>query len=121
MARTPIAAQALGGAYPTITANSRDLAEVAGNAVDGNSTPIVNGKTLLVAHNTDSGAHTVTIDSTPDALGREGDITAYSIGAGEIATFGPFKRVGWEQDDVSHLLHWTTNDATVKFAVITLP
>jgi hypothetical protein len=82
----------------------------------GNYTPIVEGKTLLLVQNTDSGAHTVTISSVADAYNREGDITAYSLSAGEIALFGPFKAAGWSNGGN---LDIDASDATVKFAVIT--
>ena len=122
MARVLVAAQTTVGAYPTtaqMAANARDLDEQAGDASLGNYTPIVEGKTFVIAHNTGVGARTITITSQPDTITkRTGDITAYSIGAGEIATFGPFKAVGWSNAgnldiDVSH--------AEVKLAILTLP
>jgi hypothetical protein len=99
-ARVLIAAQSVVGAYPTlpITANSLDLTETAGDATNGHYTPIVEAKTVVIAHNTNTGstARTVTITSAPDAQGRTGDITAYSLGAGEISRpFGPFVAAGW--------------------------
>lgn len=125
MARTPITAQPTGSSfYPTVplVALSRDVPFVAANVADGNSAEIVNGKTLLLAMNTSPDtAYTVTIDSTPDAQGREGDITAYSIPFGKVVSFGPFKRAGWEQDSTDHLLHFQGSNAAVKFAVLQLP
>jgi hypothetical protein len=121
MARVLVAAQTTPGAYPTlpISANSRDVQEQAGDASLGNYTPLVAGKTLVLLHNTGVGARTVTFTSQADTpYNRTGDITAYSIGAGELALFGPFAVVGWSDAgnldiDVSH--------AEVKIAVITLP
>jgi hypothetical protein len=87
------------GTYPVtpITANAADLVETAGDAVNGNYTPIVEGKTLVIVHNTGAGARTVTFTSAADpTFNRTGHITAYSLGAGEISKpFGPFRAAGW--------------------------
>lgn len=120
MARVNVAAQTTPGAYPElpITANSLDVAFQAGDNSLGNYTALVENKTYVLAWNTDVGAHTVTITSTADTFNRTGNISAYSIGAGEIAQFGPFKQLGWSQ---SGQLWIDVNDNTVKLAVITLP
>lgn len=97
-ARVLIAAQAPVGTFPTLplSANSADMAETAGDATNGHYTPIVDGHTHVQFHNTGAGARTATITSAPDDKGRTGDISAYSLGAGEISRlFGPFKRDGW--------------------------
>jgi hypothetical protein len=97
-ARVLIAAQSPVGTYPTlpITANAADLVETVGDATNGHYTPIVENKTIVIAHNTGAGARTVTFTSAPDPdTNRTGDIT-YSLGAGEISLpFGPFKASGW--------------------------
>jgi hypothetical protein len=120
MARVLIAAQTTPGAYPTlpITANSRDMSMQAGDSSLGNYTPIVEGKTLVIVQNTDSGAHTVSFTSAADTYNRTGDISGYSLGAGELAIFGPFKALGWSDGGN---LDIDCSDNTVKFAVITLP
>lgn len=97
-ARVLIAAQSPVGSYPVtpLTANSADLTETAGDATNGHYTPIVDGKTYVQFHNTGAGARTATITSARDEFGRTGDITAYSLGAGEISKpFGPFYKAGW--------------------------
>jgi hypothetical protein len=98
-ARVLIAAQSAVGTYPElpIAANGADLAEAAGDATNGHYAPIVENKTFVIAHNTGVGARTVTFTSAPDPdTNRTGDISAYSLGAGEISRpFGPFKRSGW--------------------------
>lgn len=96
-ARVLVAAQSLPGAYPTlpIAANSRDLTLSAGDATNLNYTPLVNDATVVIAQNTGAGARTVGIVSAADEFGRTGDITAYSLSAGELAIFGPFKKAGW--------------------------
>lgn len=98
-ARVLIAAQSPVGTYPSlpITANAADLTESACDATNFNYTPIVEGKTIVIAHNTGAGARTITFTSAADpTFNRTGDITAYSLGAGEISKpFGPFKASGW--------------------------
>jgi hypothetical protein len=71
-----------------------------------------------VAHNTGAGEHTVTVSSVVDGQGRSGDVSAYALGAGEYAVFGPFDLEGWEQTDGA--LHFEANDAEVKFGVLRL-
>lgn len=118
---TNIAAQTLPGAYPTlpIGANTRDLAFSVTDPALGNETPLIDSKTVLLFRNDDVAAQTVTITSSVDTpYNRTGDITAYSIGADELAIFGPFKTVGWT---VGGKLTWQTSDADIKVAVITLP
>jgi hypothetical protein len=92
----------------------------AGDASLGNYTPLVDGKTLVICQNTNSGstARTVTFDSAVDAFNRTGDITAYSLGAGEIGMFGPFKTAGWVN---AGNLNFDVSHAEMKIAVITLP
>jgi hypothetical protein len=119
VARVLVAAQTLPGAYPTlpITANARDLQMQAGDSSLGNYTPLVEGKTIVLFQNTGVGARTVTFPSQADTpYNRTGDITTYSIGAGELAIFGPFKAVGWS--DAGNL-DIDVSNAEVLIAVIT--
>ena len=74
------------------------------------------GSDLVVAHNTDSSAHTVTINSTDDRFGRKEDIDAYSIPAGEIHVFGPFETHGWQQPDGN--IYLEADSATVELGII---
>lgn len=98
-ARVLIAAQSPVGTYPVtpLTADAADLVETAGDATNGHYTPIVNGKTIVIAHNTGAVARTITFTSARDStFNRLGTITAYSLGAGEISLpFGPFTSEGW--------------------------
>jgi hypothetical protein len=121
MARVNVAAQTTPGAYPTLPvgANTRDLAFQVYDAGLFNHTAIVDGKTLVLIQNVAVGAKTVTFLSVADGtFHRTGDITAYSLGAGEIALFGPFKTAGWSN---AGFLDIDAEDANIKIAVITLP
>jgi len=121
MARLTLVKTAAPGNFPAIqpTANSLDVAMVVTVLVN-KAQFSASGKDLVFAHNTGAGAGTVTINSVADPKNnRTGDITAYSIGAGEYAVFGPFSREGWVQTDGNVYLEASTTD--VKFGVVSLP
>lgn len=119
MARTNIAAQTLPGAYPALPLTpGSNLTEVPGDVTNGNSTALVEGKTMVVAHNINVAAKTITFTSVVDAFGRTGNITAYSIAAGAIKLFGPFKLAGWSN---AGNLDIDVNHADVLLAVVSLP
>lgn len=120
MARTNIAAQTLAGSYPSLplAGGSADLTMTAADTVNQNMTPLVNLKTVVLAHNTGAGSHTITFTSVADTLNRTGDITAYACGIGKISRFGPFATVGWA---LAGKLQFEANHAEIEFAVITLP
>jgi hypothetical protein len=99
----------------SVAADEADLATEAGDDVNGNDVDCT-GDELLVVHNTDVGAQTVTITAAPDEFGRAGSITAYSVGADEIAIFGPFPTAGWRQTDGK--LYIDVSDATVELGVL---
>jgi hypothetical protein len=124
MARVLVAAQTpLASPYFPATplgAGTATLAEQAADVALKNYAPIVTGKTYILAHNTDVGAHTVTFTSIVDAQNRTGDITTYSIAAGGVAWFGPFvtSPAGWSQS--GNQVWFEANDATVKFVNLTV-
>jgi hypothetical protein len=119
VARVAVSPQVLSGAYPVVTANSRDLAMQAGDSSLGNYALIVEGKTVILVQNTDSGAHNVTLTGVVDAFNRTGDLV-YSLGAGELAIFGPFKAAGWSHGSGAEGGIWiNVADATLKLANIT--
>ena len=129
--RVLVAAQTTPGSYPALQPGAGSLAigfQVA-DVSTFNYTPLVSGKTYLLAMNTDSGAHTVTVLSVVDEKNRKGDITTYSLAAITgttpiIAQFGPFSSAGWltPTDGTTPAGLWfATDSATVKFAVLTLP
>src|SRR6266404_5682560 len=108
--------------YPTtpLSATTADLVMTTGDASNGHVTAIVDGKTTVIAQNTGVGARTITFTSVVDVQNRKGDITAYSIVAGGLATFGPFKQAYWNQSSPAGL--WIdVSHAEVLLAVVTLP
>lgn len=110
---TPVAGKSVNNG--AISANGADVALTAADATNKQEATIT-GRELILAYNSDSGAHTVTFTSIADDLGRTGDITSYSVGAGEFALFGPFTLKGWQQSNGK--VYFEANDATVKFLVI---
>lgn len=123
MARTVINPQASLplGSYPTlpISAGGADIGFTANSDPTDRFTPIVDNKTLLLAYNSDSVARTITIGSAADTpFNRKGDITAYSVAAGKVACFGPFKTAGWAN---TGNLNIDVSDAHLLLAVVTLP
>jgi len=115
MARTVLTPSVAPGAYPSAGVA---VTEAAADVVNFNSF-VSTGKELLVARNTDTNPHTVTINSVADDKGRTGDITAESIAAGAIRIYGPFAKSYWAQSGGS--INCQASDVTVKLSVIQLP
>lgn len=120
MARLTLTPVVPKGSFPTLplSADSADMAfAVAGTYTDGEGWANT-GREVLIAYNSGASPYTVTISSVA-YLGRTGDITAYSLAAGEFAIFGPFDPRGWNQADGQ--VYVVGSNAAVKFAVIQLP
>ena len=94
------------------------LVFTAGNVADGNDFAST-GREILVAQNTDSGAHTVTVASVADTFGRLGNITADSIAAGDYRVYQIFPQLFWAQ--TGNLINVNVDSATVELAVLKLP
>lgn len=122
MARTNIVPQVNVpiGSYPTLplSAGFADLSLTSTSDPTDRSTPLVDRKTMVLAYNSDSSAHTITFTSATDTLNRKGDIAAYSMAALKISVFGPFQNIGWQ---TGGLLLIDVSDPKVQLAVITLP
>jgi hypothetical protein len=119
MARTTLATLNAVGPYGSYaTSNIAELVMTAADAVNYNDVVARDGQ-MVVAHNTGASAYTITITSSANAYGRLGNITTYSLGAGEYAIFGPFRMDGWVQSDGR--LYFEASNAAVKFGVVNLP
>lgn len=118
MARTTLTAKtALGGKTNAYTANAADLTMTGADVANMNDV-VASGKDLIIAHNTGASPYTVTITSIADPFGRTGDITTYSMDAGEYAIFGPFGSDGWLQADGR--LYFQASNVAVKFGIVRL-
>ncbi len=118
MARQTLTKQTPKGPYPAlpVSANSLDMTFTAADAT--NKEQFVPGNdTLVVVKNEGVVARTVTFTSKADEKNRSGDVTAYSLGAGELAMFR-FKKAGWMQSDGN--IHMEAEHADIKYAVIQL-
>jgi hypothetical protein len=106
----------LGPYVASVAAEALKVTMQAADASNGNSFPLT-GKEILLIQNTDTVAHTVTISSVPDAEGRSGDITSYSVPAGEIHAFS-FRggTQGWQQTDGT--VHLAVSSALIFFGVL---
>jgi hypothetical protein len=117
---TPVAVAVCG--YPTLqpAANAADYVYVdAGAAFAAGHQFVHTGRELILVHNANGAAQTITISSVIDDEKRTGDITTYSVGIGEYAVFGPFPVDGWRQTDGNLYLAASATD--VGIAVLRLP
>lgn len=120
MPRQTHTVKVLPGAFPSLplAANAVDVPHVAADVANKEQVALT-GREIVLVRNDDVGAQTVTFTSTPDEKGRSGDITAYSVGAGETAMFGPFGLKGWQQADGN--LYFEASDAGMMIAVVRTP
>jgi hypothetical protein len=89
---------------------------VAMDASNGNSFPLT-GQEILLFQNTDSSAHTITISSVADSIGRtDSSLTGYSIPANGIAMIQVSQIAGWSQPGA--LMFLATSSALVKVSVL---
>lgn len=102
----------------TIAADAADFVWTAADVSNSNSATLT-GREMLLVQNTGGSAYTVTVTSVADDLGRTGDITTYSLAAGDFAVFGPFPMRGWRQSGSK--LYFAGSNAAVKFVVLKVP
>ena len=120
MPRTDITVQTPKGPYPAlpVAANALDITETVADVGNLNQFTFT-GKELIIVRNVNAGAQTVTLTSAADDKGRTGDITAFSLGAGEMAAFLATQLTGWAQSDGKFYL--AGSHADIKFAILRLP
>ncbi len=119
MPRTTLTKTTVLGPYPILppAANALDVTFGAADIPNKNQFA-PSGDDLILAWNTDAvNPYTITITSAADDKNRTGDVSTYSIGAGEIAAFR-VKTAGWTQADGKVYLE--ASNAAVKFAVMPL-
>ena len=96
-------------------AGSLVITLAAADAVNGNKF-IATGKEIILAQNTDSSTHHITITSAPDALGRTADIASYAVAGSAFVAFDLNQLPGWQQGDGTVLL--SADNALIFFAVL---
>lgn len=105
------------GSYPSLplAADSADFTWTAADVGNGNHY-VSDGTELVLVNNTGASPYTVTVTSQKDPQSRTGDISAYSLAAGDYAVLGPFKPSGWQNASGQVLI--SASNAGVKFAII---
>src|SRR5687768_4495623 len=99
MARDTVTVNENAKRYPALqpAVNTLDFAFTAGESDNGYQYPAT-GREVVILRNTNVGAQTFTLKSVADELNRTGDITTYSLGAGEFAVLVPPLK-GFQQID----------------------
>lgn len=116
MAQTPLIPVTLKQNNYAVAAGDLTITPVAMDAVNGNSFPAT-GQEILLFQNTDASAHTITITSVADNLGRtDSSMNGYSIAANLIAMIQLSQIIGWIQP--GQVVFLATNSALVKIAVL---
>lgn len=113
MARTALPVTQAPGPY----AGAGVVLEMAGADTVNKNQFRASGRDLVIAHNTGTVVHNVTITSEPDPYGRVGHI-GQPIQPGQILVFGPLALEGWMQPDGNVYLE--ADSAGVRFGVIRL-
>jgi hypothetical protein len=107
--------------YPTLqpSVNVWDLVFTAAGAsfADGAEFPLT-GQEIVIVHNANVGAKTVSVTSYVDQFNRTTDIISYSLGAGEYCMLPQFQPLGWANP--SGKLHMVASAADVEFLVLRL-
>lgn len=119
MGRTTLTRTTPLGPHPSlpVAADALDIALTAADTTNNNQI-LLDGPIIVIAQNTGASARTVTFTSSTDQKNRTGDVTAYSIGAGEVACFKIDNTEGWRQTD--GYLYLAANNAEVKIGAIRL-
>lgn len=120
MPRTTITPITPLGPYPSlpVAANALDIAYTAADVANKNQV-LFNGPKLILARNSHATMpYTVTLTSKVDSRNRGGDITTYSLEAGDVMAFKIDNAEGWQQSD--GYLYFEASNASVLFAVLNL-
>jgi hypothetical protein len=102
----------------SVQAGDLTVAQTAADNVNGNSFQST-GREILLVNNPDVAAHTFTVTSVPDALGRSLDIATYSVASLGIAAIDMDTIAGWRQANGQVFL--AVNSNLLKFVVLQLP
>jgi len=106
--------------FATFAADAADFVLTAADTANGNHFQCT-GREVLIVQNSGASPYTFTATSVPDDKNRSGDISAYSLAAGEFARFGVglTNEKGWKQ--TSGEIRVSGSNVAIKFAVLRLP
>jgi hypothetical protein len=107
------------GPYPTlpVAANALDFVFTTADSVNFDQFNFT-GRELIVVRNSTAGALTFTLESAADPQSRVGDITAFSLAAGEFGVFWAGNLVGWNTAGQFAL---RSSASTMDYAIIKIP
>jgi hypothetical protein len=104
-----------------INAADLQLALTAADVANGNMFKVLDGG-VLIAQNSGASPYTITINAAVDAHGRSGDITTYSLAAGDIvAIWVPSVGVAQTSGTDAGKVYVSATNAAVKFAFLYEP
>lgn len=118
MPQTAIAINALKQNNVNINAGDLAVTETAGDTVNGLSFSST-GKEVLLVRNTDAVAHTFTITSIADHLGRTGDVANYSVPANSVVAIQMSTLEGW-RSVITGLVTLIASSNLLNFSVLRL-
>jgi hypothetical protein len=119
MARTTLTRTTPLGPYPSLqpAADALDSVWTAADVANKNQF-LLDGPVLLQFWNSGASPYTVTLTSAADPQNRTGDITTYSLAAGDIAGLKIDQVAGWKQSD--GYMYLEASNASVKFNIMRL-
>lgn len=118
MSQTAIAVQQVKQNNYAVQAGDLTLNQVAMDAANGNSFPAT-GQEIIIVQNTDSSAHTFTVSSVADNLGRvDSSLSSYSVGASGIVVIQMKQLAGWLQ--VNGNVNLAASSNMLKISVVRL-
>lgn len=102
------------------TAGQLQITWTAGNT--GGDTVTITGREIVLGWNSGASPYTVGVTSQVDGQNRTGDISGYSLVAGDIVylSAGLTNSPGWKNQSTG-LLTITPSNAAIKWAVLQLP
>jgi hypothetical protein len=116
-AQTVLSIQPLKQNNYSVVAGDLNITLTACDAVNGNAFTATGHEILLVQNTDGAGAHTITVSSLPDALGRsDSSLTNYSIPTSGFIAIHLSTLAGWRQ--ATGQVFTTCNSNLLKFAVL---
>lgn len=116
---TPLTTQALKENNYSVLAGDLALTFTACDNVNGNSFKGTGHEILVVQNSDAAGAHTFTVTSIADSLGRsDSSLTGYSLPLSTFAVINVNTLSGWRQVDGT--IQLACNSNLIKFAVVQL-
>lgn len=116
MGRTTLTRTTPLGPYPSLqpAADALDGVWTAADVSNKNQF-VLDGPVIVQFWNSGASPYTVTLTSAVDPQNRSGDVTAYSLAAGDIGVFKIDRTEGWKQTD--GYMYLEASNTAVKFNI----